>query len=77
MPGLVKESIKVNRIARGAQLSYLVYAPVDGKQIKMLHTHLLFADKGKWGDLHASVIRPTTDEVAMLLGLGDQFDFTD
>ena len=77
VPGLVTESIKVNRIARGAQVTYLVYAPVDGKRIKMMHTHLLFADKGKWGDLHASVVQPTTDEIAMLLGLGDRFDFSD
>jgi hypothetical protein len=77
VPNLVKESIRVNRIARGAQVSYLLYAPVDGKLVKALHTHLLFADKGKWGDLHASVIRPTTEEMGMLLGLGDRFDFSD
>jgi hypothetical protein len=76
LPGLVKETIKVDRIAHGAQLTYLVYAPVNGTMVKMLHTHLLFAGKGKWGDLHASVIQPTTDEIAMLLGLGDSFDFS-
>jgi hypothetical protein len=76
VPEVVKESIRVNRIARGTQLSYLVYAPVDGKQVKMLHTHLLFAGKGKWGDLHASVIQPSVDEIAMLMGLGDTSDFS-
>jgi hypothetical protein len=77
VPNLVTESIKVERIARGVLVSYLVYAKVEDKLVKMLHTHLLFADKGKWGDLHASVIRPSTDEVTMLLGLGDRFDFSD
>jgi hypothetical protein len=77
LPNLVKESVQVERIARGAQVTYVIYAPVDGKLVKMMHTHLLFADKGKWGDLHASVIRPTTDEIAMLLGLGDDFQFSD
>jgi hypothetical protein len=76
VPGLVTESIKVNRMARGAQVSYVAYAPVNGVQIKIMHTHLLFADKGKWGDLHASVVKPTTDEIAMLLGLGDKFEFS-
>jgi hypothetical protein len=76
MPGLIKESIQVSRIARGAEVTYLVYAPVDGKMVKVLHTHVLFADKGKWGDLHASVVRPSTEEIAMLLALGDKFDFT-
>jgi hypothetical protein len=76
VPALVTQSIQVNRIARGVQVTYVTYAPVDGKQIKMMHTHLLFADKGKWGDLHASVVKPTTDEIAMLLGLGDRFDFS-
>jgi hypothetical protein len=75
VPNLVKQSIRANAIPRGFQVSYLVYAPVDGAMVKMLHTHLLFADQGKWGDLHASVIKPTPEEIAMLLGLGDKFAY--
>jgi hypothetical protein len=31
----------------------------------------------KWGDLHGSVARPDTAEIATLLALGDGFGFTD
>lgn len=75
VPGLVKQTIKVNRVAKGIQITYLAYVPMNDTSIKILHTHILFAYQGKWGDLHGSIIKPTAEEIAMLLSLGDQFDY--
>lgn len=75
-PGLVKQTIRFNDVAQGTQVSYLVRLNVNGKPITMLHTHILFADQGIWGDLHGSVIGPDKDDVAMLIGLGEGFGFS-
>jgi len=75
MPGLVRQSIRTNQVPNAVQVSYLTYAQTGEVAIKVLHTHILFADKGKWGDLHGSVVKPDTAEMAMLLGLGDAFSF--
>lgn len=75
VPGLVKQTVKVNRLPNALQVSYLAYARLDDVAVKTMHTHLLFAQKDKWGDLHASVVRPDNGAIAMLLGLGDGFNF--
>ncbi|QGZ38185.1 hypothetical protein IP92_01519 [Pseudoduganella flava] len=77
VPGLVRQSIRVNRLPNAVQLSYLTYGQTGETAVKIMHTHVLFADKGKWGDLHGSIVKPDTAEIAMLLALGDNFSFTD
>lgn len=77
LPGLVKQSMRMNRLPNAVQISYLQYGQLGETAVKVLHTHILFADKGKWGDLHGSVARPDTAEIATLLALGDGFGFTD
>lgn len=77
LPGLVKQSIRMNQLPKAVQISYLQYGQVGETAVKVLHSHILFADKGKWGDLHGSIVRPDTSEIATLLALGDGFSFTD
>lgn len=76
VPGIVKQSVRVNKITNGVQFSYLTYVPIDGKATKVLNTHLLFASKGMWGDLHGSVIKPSIEDISMLMGLGDKFEYS-
>lgn len=75
-PGFVKETFSSEIINKGIKMSYISYGPVDKKLVKILNTHILFSDNGKWADLHASVILPTQQEMLMLIRLGDQFDYT-
>lgn len=76
IPGLVKESIRVDQLPKAMQVSYIMYTQVGDVAVKVLNSHILFADKGKWGDLHGSFVKPATSEVATLLALGDAFSFT-
>src|SRR5882762_1098334 len=69
-PMVVRQSISAEKRLKNVQVSYLIYAPVGGQAVKTMHTHVLFAHKSKWGDLHASFVRPTMEEVALLLRLG-------
>ena len=77
VPDLVRQTITTEKRANNVQVSYLTYAPVAGQMVKIMNTHVLFAYKGRWGDLHGSVVRPTPEEVAMLLALGDRFEHAD
>ena len=77
IPGVVRQSISAEKRPTNIQVSYIIYAPVGGRAIKVMNTHVLFAHKARWGDLHASVVTPTMQEVAMLLGLGDRFAYSD
>lgn len=76
VPGVVKQSIRTSKLPNAVQVSYLTYARTGDAAVKVLHSHILFADKGKWGDLHGSVVKPDASEIAMLLALGDAFSFT-
>jgi len=31
-------------------------------------------NRGLWGDLHTSVVKPTTAEIAALFAIGDKFE---
>lgn len=77
IPGFVKETVSVDKLPNGLQLSYLVYAPVGDQAIKVLNTHLLFAFNGKWGDFHASMVKPSPAEMAMLMGIGDTLKYVE
>lgn len=76
VPGLVKQSIRMAKLPKGVQISYVTYTPVGETAVKVLHTHILFADKGTWGDVHGSVVKPDTGEIAALLAMADAFSFT-
>lgn len=76
IPGLVSQSVKVKKANQGVLISYVAYAPVDGANTKIMHVHILFADKGLWGDLHGSVIKPEAEDSAMLLSLGSSFSYS-
>lgn len=77
IPGLVTQSIKFKKAPEAVLISYLAYGKIDGANTKVHHVHLIFADKGKWADLHASVVQPEAADSAMLLGLGEGFSFSD
>ena len=54
----------------------LHYGQAGETAVKVLHSHVLCADKGKWGALHGAVVRPDTAEIATLPALGVGFSFT-
>jgi hypothetical protein len=72
-PGVVQQSVSVEVVQNGLVLSYVMFVPNGTVAFKTVHAHVLFAKNGKWGDLHASSVRPRTDDIAYLLNLGDKF----
>ena len=76
-PGLVKEPLVTKSDTGAVQVIYLTYVPFKDSLIKVMNTHMLFSYRGKWGDLHASVIKPTPEEFKMLLSIGNSFSYSD
>jgi len=76
IPGLVTQSIKFKKAPEAVLISYLAYDQIDGASTKVHHVRILFADKGKWADLHAYVIKPESADSAMLLGMSEGFSFS-
>ena len=76
IPGLVTQSIKFKKAKEAVLISYLAYEQIDGASTKVHHVRILFADKGKWADLHASVIKPESADSAMLLGMNEAFSYS-
>ena len=77
IPGFQKQSLTINTLAKGIQIIYVAYAPMGDKAVKIMHTHILFANRGKWGDLHASIIQPTIEDIAQILRFGEGFDYSE
>ena len=76
IPGLVTQSIKFKKVPEAVLISYIAYDQIDGASTKVHHVRILFADKGKWADLHASVVKPESADSAMLLSMGEAFSFS-
>lgn len=75
IPGFVKETMVLSKKPNANILSYIVYVPLSGSYVKSVHTHVIFANNGKWGDLHISTIKPTPEELTPHLTLGDHFEY--
>jgi hypothetical protein len=76
-PGVLQQSVSVEETRDGLVLSYVMFIPNGTVAFKAVHTHVLFSRNGKWGDLHASSVRPRTEEIAYLLSLGDKFKLSE
>jgi hypothetical protein len=74
VPGVIAQTISVESRTGNVQVSYIQYASLGETKVKVMHTHVLFEKGGLWGDLHASVVRPTTPEIAALLALGEDVE---
>jgi hypothetical protein len=74
-PTVVKETMRASKLRNGLQISYLVQAPLGGQTVRILNTHILFVYKGKWGDLHASIVQPNREDITMLIELSNRFEY--
>jgi len=75
-PGFLKKTFIKKKIPKGIQITYITFVPSGKKHIKVMNSHVLFSHEGNWGDLHASVIKPTQAEMLMLIKLGSEFNYS-
>ena len=77
LPGLMKASWSVETRANGALAAYVQYVRFGTSAVKVMHANLLFKCGSQWADLHMSIVKPTVDEIATLLALGDHLKVTE
>ena len=65
-PVIVKESIRQECGERYCKVSYDIEAPWDRRLVRQRNINFLFAYRGKWTDVHVSVLEPTEADVKML-----------
>jgi hypothetical protein len=65
-PTIVKSSVVATEHPGYYKVAYDVEAPVQGRTLRQRNVNYLIAYRGKWTDLHVSVIEPTAEDLAML-----------
>jgi len=71
IPGIHLES-RSNSCGRGrCEVMYATTANVGNRQVRQLHVHAIFTYRGKWVDLHISVLNPTQGDSNLLVHFAD------
>ena len=65
-PMIVKPSVVATEQANYYKVAYDIHAPFQGRMITLKNVNFLISYRGKWTDLHISVVEPTADDLAML-----------
>lgn len=76
-PVIVKDSIRQECSERYCKLSYDIEAPRDRRQVRQRNINFLFAYRGKWTDVHVSVLEPTEADVKMLEAFETSLTYAD
>ena len=70
-PIVLWDSERANTAANGVHVMYMSQMAVAGQKFSAFNIDVLFAHKGKWADLHASIISPQEADVSKLMALAD------
>jgi hypothetical protein len=69
-PGLMADTLMGDCTPRFCRLVYATENTIAGTRYVLMHVNLLFAARGKWVDVHASIVNPTEDDVAAIQRFG-------
>ena len=69
-PMIAKETISVSERPAFVRVQYDLEIPFEGKKIRQRNVNYFFAYRGRWIDVHISVIEPTPQDQAIF----DRFD---
>jgi hypothetical protein len=76
-PMIVQSSVRATEGPRYYKVVYDVQAPFEGRTITQRNVNFLIAYRGKWTDLHVSVIEPTSDDLARLEAFEASLDYAE
>jgi len=65
-PMIVKPSVVATETPAYYKVAYDVEAPWEGKTVHLKNVNFLISYRGKWTDLHISVVEPTEADLALL-----------
>jgi len=62
-PLIDQKSIKITESKRYVKVEYNIIANIEGKTVSQQNINFFFANKGKWVDVHVSIIMPTALDI--------------
>jgi hypothetical protein len=65
-PMIVQATVAATEMPNYYKVAYVIEAPFDGRTIKQMNVNFLISYRGKWTDLHISVVEPTAADLAIL-----------
>ena len=66
---VVPASERANTLPKGVMVMYVIQGEVEGQKVTLLNVNVLFAHRGRWGDLHASFESPIRGDIDTLVDL--------
>jgi hypothetical protein len=76
-PYIIGETVRAAQAPGGVQIMYLMEVPLDGRKYRNFNLNYVFARDGKWGDLHVSVLSPSSEDLEMIMKVIDSVEFVD
>lgn len=76
-PLIDKESVVHSCKEKYCKVEYDVVATLSGQKVRQKNINFLFAYRGKWTDLHVSIVRPTQDDLRMLQEFENSLSYGD
>jgi hypothetical protein len=65
-PMIVQASVVATEGPKYYKIAYDIEAPLEGRTVKAKNINFLISFRGKWTDLHISVVEPTEEDFAIL-----------
>ena len=77
-PTVLYDTERGNTLPRGGvMVMYMVEGDVGVSKVHAFNVNVLFAHKGKWGDLHVSYVSPRPEDVQALIALAQSVEVVD
>jgi hypothetical protein len=77
VPYIIGSTIRAQKMADGVQVMYMMDAPAGEWKKRVFNINVVFARKGKWGDLHISVVEPEKADLEQALNMAKSLSFSD
>lgn len=76
-PYIIGSTIRAQRAGDGMKVMYVMEIYNNDRPVRLFNVNYLFAHKGKWADLHLSVVQPQKEDLDKLLRMADTVKLVD
>jgi hypothetical protein len=76
-PMVVPATVRASALSKGVSVMYIIQGDWKGQKVSLFNVNVLFAHRGKQGDLHVSIVEPQSADIEALVKLAQSFDIVD
>ena len=77
-PIALQDTVRASVLPRGGvMVTHMAEGEAGGRKLQAFNVNVLFAHKGKWGDLHGSYVSPQPEEMKALVALAQSLEVID